>query len=37
MTTLRGQVVDRAAFMGILEGLYVLGFPPLTVEYESSP
>ena len=36
VTTLRGKVLDQAALIGIINGLYDLGCPLLSVEYESS-
>jgi hypothetical protein len=35
VTTLSGQVIDQAALVGIINGLYDLGYPLLSVEYES--
>jgi hypothetical protein len=32
ITTLSGSVLDQAALMGILDGLYNLGYPILAVE-----
>ena len=34
VTKLTGQVIDQAALIGILNGLYDLGFPLLSVEIE---
>ncbi|UCG24530.1 MAG: hypothetical protein JSW55_00560 [Chloroflexota bacterium] len=34
VTKLRGQVMDQAALIGIINGLYDLGFPLLSVEFE---
>lgn len=36
VTTLSGEVLDQAALMGVLNGLYGMGYPLLTVEYQSS-
>lgn len=36
VTTLRGKVLDQAALIGIINGLYDLGYPLLCIEYESS-
>lgn len=36
VTELRGEVIDQAALFGILNGLYGLGFPLLSVDCESS-
>ena len=33
-TTLSGKVVDQAALMGVLNNLYGLGFPILSVDYQ---
>ena len=35
VTTLSGQVVDQAALVGIINSVYDLGYPLLTVKYES--
>ena len=35
VTTLSGQVIDQAALIGIINGVYDLGFPLLSVTYES--
>jgi hypothetical protein len=35
VTVLRGKVLDQAALIGVINGLYGLGFPLLSVEYES--
>jgi hypothetical protein len=35
VTTLSGRVIDQAALIGIINGLYDLGFPLLSVKYES--
>jgi hypothetical protein len=35
VTTLSGQVIDQAALIGIINGLYDLGYPLLSVKYES--
>lgn len=37
VTTLSGQVMDQAALMGLLNGLYDLGFSLLSVEYQGDP
>jgi len=37
VTTLSGQVMDQAALMGLLNGLYDLGFSLLSVEYTANP
>ncbi len=34
VTTLKGQVIDQAALIGIINGLYDMGYPLLSVEYE---
>ena len=34
-TTLSGKVVDQAALMGVLNNLYGLGFPILSVGYKA--
>ena len=36
VTTLSGQVLDQAALMGVLNGLYDLGFSLLFVECQSN-
>ena len=36
VTTLRGEVLDQAALIGIINGLYDMGYPLLYVEYQSS-
>jgi hypothetical protein len=36
VTTLSGQVMDQASLVGIINGLYDLGFALLSVEYQSS-
>jgi hypothetical protein len=35
VTTLTGEVLDQAALMGILTGLYGMGYPLLSVECQS--
>jgi hypothetical protein len=35
VTTLSGQVIDQAALMGILNGLYDMGYRLLAVEFQS--
>ncbi len=35
VTTLSGEVLDQAALMGILTGLYGMGYPLLRVECQS--
>lgn len=35
VTVLRGKLVDQAALFGLLNGLYGLGFPLLSVECKS--
>ena len=35
VTTLSGQVIDQAALVGIIHGLYDLGFPLLSVKIEA--
>lgn len=35
VTTLSGQVIDQAALIGIINGVYDLGYPLLSVKYES--
>jgi len=35
VTTLSGEVLDQAALMGILNGLYGMGYPLLSVECQS--
>jgi len=35
MTTLSGEVLDQAALMGVLNGLYSMGYALLSVEYQS--
>jgi len=35
VTTLTGEVRDQAALLGVLNGLYSLGFALLSVEYQS--
>lgn len=35
VTTLYGEVLDQAALMGVLNGLYGMGYPLLSVEYQS--
>jgi len=35
VTTLTGEVRDQAALMGVLNGLYALGYALLSVEYQS--
>ncbi len=37
VTTLSGQAVDQAALMGLLNSLYDLGLPLLSVENQSDP
>jgi hypothetical protein len=34
-TTLSGEVLDQAALMGVLNGLYGMGYTLLSVEYKS--
>jgi hypothetical protein len=34
VTTLSGEVLDQAALMGVLNGLYGMGFTLLSVEYQ---
>jgi hypothetical protein len=34
VTTLTGEVLDQAALMGVLNGLYGMGFTLLSVEYQ---
>jgi hypothetical protein len=36
VTTLFGQVIDQAPLIGIINGLYDLGYPLLSVEYNST-
>jgi len=36
LTTLKGEITDQAALMGILNSLYNLGFPLRVVEYHPS-
>ena len=36
-TILSGQVIDQAALIGILNSLYDLGYPLLSVDYQLSP
>ena len=36
VSTLSGEVADQAALMGVLNGLYGLGFPLLAVEVEQN-
>ncbi len=36
VTTLSGEVIDQAALIGIINGLYDMGYPLLYVEYQSS-
>ena len=33
-TTLSGRLIDQGALLGVLNNLYNLGFPILTVEYQ---
>lgn len=35
VTILSGEVLDQAALIGVINGLYGLGYPILSVEYES--
>ena len=35
VTTLSGEVLDQAALMGVLNGLYGMGYTLLSVEYQS--
>jgi len=35
VTTLSGEVLDQAALIGIINSLYSMGFPLLSVEYQS--
>jgi hypothetical protein len=35
VTTLSGEVLDQAALMGVLSGLYGMGYPLLSVECHS--
>jgi hypothetical protein len=35
VTTLSGEVLDQAALMGILNGLYGMGYPLLSAECQS--
>jgi hypothetical protein len=35
VTTLAGEVRDQAALMGVLNGLYALGYALLSVEFQS--
>ena len=37
VTTLSGEVMDQAALIGIINNLYGMGFPLLSVEYQSLP
>ena len=37
ITKLKGQVMDQAALIGIINGLYDLGYPLLSVEYNPAP
>ena len=37
VTTLRGQVIDQAALIGIINGLYDMGYPLLSVEFQPAP
>jgi len=34
VTTLSGEVLDQAALMGVLNGLYGMGYTLLSVEYQ---
>ena len=36
VTTLSGEVLDQAALMGVLNGLYGMGYTLLSVEYQFS-
>ena len=36
VTTLRGEVLDQAALIGIINSLYDMGYPLLHVEYQPS-
>jgi len=35
VTTLSGEVLDQAALIGVLNGLYGMGYTLLSVEYQS--
>ena len=35
VTTLSGEVLDQAALLGVLNGLFGMGFTLLSVEYQS--
>ena len=35
VTTLSGEVLDQAALMGVLNGLYGMGYTLLSVEFQS--
>lgn len=35
VTSLSGEVMDQAALMGVLNGLYGMGYTLLSVEYQS--
>ena len=37
VTTLCGELRDQAALMGLLNGLYGMGYALLSVEYQSTP
>ena len=37
VTALFGEVMDQAALIGIINTLYSMGFPLLSVEYQSLP
>lgn len=37
VTTLVGQVLDQAALIGVIEQLYSLGLPLLSIEYLTPP
>jgi len=37
VTTLSGEVLDQAALMGVLNGLYGMGYTLLSVEYQNLP
>lgn len=36
VTTLSGEVLDQAALLGVLNGLYEMGYALLSVEYQPS-
>ena len=33
-TLIEGELLDQAALMGVIDSLYILGFPLLMVEYQ---